>query len=338
VQIRDIVVIGGSAGALGVLRTLVSGLPPGFPGAIFVVLHTSPDNPGVLPVVLSKVGPLPAQNAEDGSPIRPGRIYVAPPDHHLLVYPGRVRVTRGPRESRFRPAVDPLFRTAAAAYGSRVIGVILSGGQDDGVLGLTHIKRRGGIAIVQEPAEADAPSMPMSAIRQVEIDHVLRAEDMAAIVGGLVRAPIEEERVTASDEPPPDPAEEGVQGLRGRSPGPPSPFTCPECGGALWELRDGELVRFSCHVGHAFSADSLVAAQVDGLETALWTALRALEENAALRRRMAEHARGRGMIAIAESYEQHAIESEARADVVRRALVVDAPEPTLEAPATKTRG
>jgi two-component system chemotaxis response regulator CheB len=328
---RDIIVIGGSAGALASLRKILRGLPADFPAALFVVIHIAPDSPSVLANVLSRAGPLPAQAARDGEPIMPRRVYVAPPDHHLLLNRGRVQVSRGPRENRFRPAVDPLFRTAAATYGARVIGIILSGGQDDGVLGLAQIKRRGGIAIVQDPAEAEASGMPESAIRQVDVDHVLRADDMSAVIGGLVRLP-DEASVMTRNQPMPinlsenghDAAEAGTDALRsGMLPGPPSPFRCPECGGALWELQDGELVRFQCHVGHGFNGESLVAAQSDELEGALWTALRALKESAALRRRMAAHARARGMAAIAEAYEEQAQESEVRAQVIRGTLVGD---------------
>jgi two-component system chemotaxis response regulator CheB len=334
VQTHDIVVIGGSAGALRPVQNILRRLPAGLPAAVFLVIHTPPDSSGVLPAVLSKWGTLPAQNASDGEQIRAGRVYVAPPDHHLLVHRGHMSVTRGPRENRFRPAVDPLFRTAAAAYGPRVIGVILSGGQDDGAAGLAHIKRGGGVAIAQDPGDADAPSMPDSAIRQVDVDHVLSAENIAAVIAGLVQTPVEEAAMSANDEPR-DPAETGTNALHtGSLPGPPSGFVCPECGGALWEVRDGELVRFQCHVGHGFSADSLLAAHSDGLDMALWTALRALEESAALRRRMADHARKRGMSAIAEAYEEHALDSEARAQIIRRVLVSGkpgrVPEPLTE--------
>jgi two-component system chemotaxis response regulator CheB len=320
---QDIVVIGGSAGALPAVQKFLRRLPVGFPAAVFIVIHTSPDSPGVLPSILAKATPLPVANATDGALIRVSQVYVAPPDRHLLVKRGHIRVTRGPRENRFRPAVDPLFRTAALAYGSRVIGIILSGGQDDGVLGLSYIKRSGGTTIAQDPNEAESPSMPESAIRQLEIDHVLRADDMAAVVSGLVGPGVDEATMTQhSDADKRDPAEEGTDALdSGALPGPPSPFTCPDCGGVLWELRDGEVVRFQCHVGHGFNGDSLVAAQSENLEAALWTALRALEESSALRRRMAIHARQRGMSAIAESYEEHAHESEVRADLVRRVLV-----------------
>jgi two-component system chemotaxis response regulator CheB len=324
VQPRDIIVIGGSVGALTAVTKILRALPARLPAGIFVVIHTAPDAPGLLDKILTKAGPLPATYAVDGEPIRRGHVYVAPPDHHLLIKNGHVRVARGPREHRFRPAVDPLFRTAAAVYGARVVGIILSGGQDDGVLGLAHIEMGGGVTIAQDPDDADAPSMPEHAIREIPIDHVLRADDIAAVVCGLVGAGTKEALVTENIQPPRDSAEEGTDALESADRlAPPSPFTCPDCGGALWEIKEGELIRYQCHVGHRFSGDSLIDAQSDGLETALWTALRALEESSALRRRMAKHARTRGMSAIADAYDEHANDSEARAKVVRRMLVTE---------------
>jgi len=321
---QNIVVIGGSAGALGSLVKIVRSLPAGFPAAVLVVIHTAPDNAGYLAKILGQNGKLPAVTAVDGLPIQIGRVYVAPPDHHLLVNDGRLRVTRGPREHGFRPAVDPLFRTASASYGSRVIAVILSGGGDDGVLGLSIVKRGGGVVIVQDPHEADSPSMPARAIEQVTVDHTLPADDMAAIISGLVRQTGDEHLEPARVHPP-DSAEVGTDALdTGSLPGPPTPFTCPQCGGALWERQHGDFVRYECHVGHAFSPDSLAAGQAEDVEQALWTALRALEESSTLRRRMAEHARDRGMTAIADAYEEHAQDSEDRADLLRRVITAPA--------------
>src|SRR5215210_6092081 len=170
---RDIVVVGTSAGGVEALRVLVGGLPADFAGSVFVVMHTAPDSPGVLAQILDRSGPLPAANASNRERIRPGRIYVAPPDSHLLLEPGVVRVTHGPKENRFRPAIDPLFRSAAQTYGPQAIGVILTGGLDDGTAGLWAIKRLGGTALVQDPEEALVDSMPRSALRHVEVDYCL---------------------------------------------------------------------------------------------------------------------------------------------------------------------
>lgn len=329
---HKIVVIGGSAGALKSLIKILRELPEGFPAAIFVVIHTAPMNRGFLSAILQRNGKLTAETADDGTAIRAGHIYVAPPDHHLLIKNGCMKVTRGPRENGFRPALDPLFRTAAVGYGANVIAVILSGGGDDGVLGLAEVKRYGGVVIAQDPDDAESPSMPEHAIDQIEVDHVLPADDMAAVISGLVRKWTEDEPEVMSDQHP-DTAEAGSDALdTGELPGPPTPFRCPECGGALWEIRDGQLFKYQCHVGHTYGSDSLAAAQADEVEQALWTALRALEESSALRRRMALHARERGMTAIADSYDDHAEESEARARLLRRTILSE-PIP-VKAPAS----
>jgi two-component system chemotaxis response regulator CheB len=322
-----IIVIGGSSGALEAVRTIVAGLPSDLSAAIFVAIHISPDAAGGTDRVLSKVARMPARYPEDHESIQASHIYIAPPDRHLLIDSGRIRLTRGPRENGFRPAVDPLFRTAAAGFGARVIGVILSGGRDDGSAGLEAIKAAGGTAIVQEPAEAVVPSMPSSAIRRLRVDHVLSANDMAALLTRLVskrtrgktrgKAPV---KARAGK----DVAEVGAHDIHHADRmGPPSPFTCPDCGGVLWQSNDKDPL-FHCHVGHRYSMDSLELLQTDNLEQAMWTAVRALEESSELRRRMAKRARDRGMTAIGAGYEEQALESEQRATLIRSVLIPDA--------------
>lgn len=181
----NIVVVGASAGGVDALRTLVAGLSPEFPLPVCVVVHVSPDSPGLLGEILDRSGPLRAKNACEFQRLRPRCIYVAPPDHHLMVEPGVVRLTRGPRENRFRPAIDPLFRSAAQVYGPAAIGVVLSGDLDDGTAGLWAIKQLGGIAIVQDPGEALFPSMPQSALQYVNVDHCVRLSDMASVLNRL---------------------------------------------------------------------------------------------------------------------------------------------------------
>src|SRR5215210_3284548 len=189
---RNIVVIGTSAGGVEALRALVTGLPADFAGSVFVVMHTAPDSPGVLAQILDRSGPLPAANAENRTRIRPGRIYVAPPDRHLLLEPGLMLTTRGPKENRFRPAVDPLFRSAAQTYGPRVVGVVMTGGLDDGTSGLWAVKRLGGTAVVQDPDEAFMPSMPLSALGQVEVDYTLPVAEIAPLLARLARTSVAE--------------------------------------------------------------------------------------------------------------------------------------------------
>jgi two-component system chemotaxis response regulator CheB len=184
---KDIVVIGASAGGMGALETLVAGLPTDLPAALFVVWHLAPGVKSVLPTVLNRAGPLPAANPKDGDAIRPGRIHVAPNDHHMLLERGYIRIAKGPKENRFRPAVDPLFRSAAYIYGSRVIGIVLSGALDDGTAGLWAIKLRGGTAIVQDPADAMHRSMPLSALENVEVDYKVPVAEIGALLGRLAR-------------------------------------------------------------------------------------------------------------------------------------------------------
>jgi two-component system chemotaxis response regulator CheB len=320
---RDIIVIGASAGGLEALKQVVKGLNSDLDAAVFVVIHTGAGSAGILPEILERAGPWPAGYPADGESIISQRIYVAPPDYHLLIARDIVRITKGPKENGFRPAVDPLFRTAAEGYGPRVIGIILSGGQSDGTVGLAQIKDAGGLTVVQNPEDALVPAMPENAIRYVDVDHVVNAADIPALI--LSQRVDAVKKPTPTRRSKPDSAEVGTDRLHSAAgpPGEPSAFVCPECGGPLWELNERGLLRFRCHVGHAYTGESLVEAQAVALEQALWTALRSLEEGAELRQRMARHAREHRMFAIAKGYSDQAREMEERAAVVRRALVVD---------------
>lgn len=336
---RDTIVIGASAGGVQALMELLRGLPADLPAAVFVVVHTSPASPGVLPQLLQRAGKLTASHARDGEPVRPGHVFVAPPDHHMLIKSegksATLCVVRGPKENGFRPAVDPLFRTAARIAGPRTIGVVLSGGLDDGTEGLALIKEYGGIVVVQDPDEAPFPSMPASAIAHVDVDHIVTIAAMSTLLMRLTQKPLSEgaDPMSPSEGKEPDVAESGDASLvTGDLPGAPSAFTCPECGGALWELHSGRLLKYRCHIGHAYSAESLVSEQARNLEASLWTALRALEENAALRRRMAERARDGKLPAMADEYARLAQDAEARAAQIRQTLMTDTPE--KHAPAT----
>lgn len=322
-QGRDIVVVGTSAGGVEALRVLVSGLPRDFPGSVFVVMHTAPDSPGVLAQILDRWGPLPVRNAENRVRIRPGHVYVAPPDRHLLLEPGLMRVTHGPKENRFRPAVDPLFRSAAQTYGPRAVGVILTGGLDDGVSGLWAIKRLGGLAVVQDPEEAFIPSMPLSAIRQVEVDYTLPLAEIAPLLARLASKSVAEQG--GYEVPDELNIEVGIaKEDRTRDTdifklGEPSVFTCPECHGTLLQLKENGRTRFRCHTGHAFSADSLLAEVTESVEASLWTSIRAIDESAMLMRHMAEHLR-QADAGTAEQFRRRAEEAERRSEVVRSAV------------------
>ena len=321
---HDIVVVGASAGGVEALAELAASLPSDLSAAVFVVLHLPATGISALPEILHRHGPLPAAPVKDGEPIQPGRIYVAPPDHHVLLRTGHVHLSRGPREHGHRPAIDPLFRSAAREYSTRVIGLVLSGALDDGTAGLLAIKSRGGIAVVQDPADALYPGMPSNALEHVPVDHVLPAASVGELLARLI---------ADSAEPPSEPAPTGMQvevemegfsleAFEGNHPGRPSGFSCPDCNGVLWQIRDGGgLERFRCRVGHAWSPESLLTQQSEALEAALWVALRSLEERAALARRLAEPARNRGHSITATRFEEQAAEAQQAARLVRDLLL-----------------
>jgi two-component system, chemotaxis family, protein-glutamate methylesterase/glutaminase len=320
---RDIVVVGASAGGVEALIGLVGPLPADLPASLFVVLHLPSTGGSALPDILTRHGPLPASHAKDGEPIEQRRIYVAPPDHHLLLRAGHVHLARGPHENGHRPAVDPLFRSAAREYATRVAGVVLSGTLDDGTAGLLAIKSRGGVAIVQHPEEALYPGMPNNAIEHVEVDHVLPAAGIAGTLARLAREPVPEPADPVAAELKAEVELEGfsMEAIGGGNPGRASGFSCPDCNGVLWEIQDGGLVRFRCRVGHAWSPESLLTQQSEALEGALWVALRALEERAAMAIRLAEPARRRGHMITATRFGEQAQEARQAAGLVRRLLL-----------------
>lgn len=290
---RDIVVIGASAGGVEALITLFSGLPLELPAAVFVVLHVMPGGTSVLPRILARAGSLPVSAAVNGEPIERGRAYVAPPDHHMLLLDGEVRLTSGPRENGHRPAVDPLFRSAARAHGRKVIGAVLSGALDDGTTGLRMISDAGGIALVQDPASALYSSMPGAALNHTPAARAVPIEELADAICQTIGEPLFEEvdhererLVTAVPMDEPDRSDDNPRM------GELSAITCPECGGSLWEHDEEGLLRFKCHVGHAYSPDSLEVSQAQALEGALWAAMRSLEERAELFRHLARRTGG----------------------------------------------
>jgi two-component system chemotaxis response regulator CheB len=322
VATHDIVVIGASAGGVEAISALVRQLPRELHAAIFVVLHLSRGR-SVLPEILSRASRLPATHAADGEEIRYGRIYVAPPDRHMTLAGARVRVLHGPTENGVRPAIDPLFRSAAREFGSRVIGVVLTGSLDDGTAGLAAVKEAGGIAVVQDPEEAFAPSMPRSAIEHVRVDHVLPLQEIAILLAALTEERTDATRPASSPHLralETDLADPQLAVRESDRPGRVSVFTCPECHGSLWETDDEGILRFRCRVGHAYSQDSMLAAQTDSVDRALWAALRSLEERAALTRRMAQRAEARQQSFVARAFAARARTAQDHAEVVRSLL------------------
>ncbi|MFL5619661.1 MAG: chemotaxis protein CheB [Gemmatimonadaceae bacterium] len=338
---KDIIVVGGSAGGVEALKSLVEGLPADLHAAVLAVIHIPPTSPGRLPEILQRRANVRVTWAIDDELLVPGHVYVAPPDRHLVVEDSHVRLTRAPRENHTRPAIDPLFRSAALTYGPRVIGVVLSGRLDDGTAGLWAVKERGGTTVVQDPGDAAQPDMPRNALEHTVADHVVPCAQLGPLLTRLVA-----ERVQHSDAPV-SPAlalevkiameanalRNGVMSL-----GPTTPYTCPDCHGVLVRVDQGGIPRFRCHTGHAYALDSLLAAITESVESALWNALRSVEESILLLREAAVRERGakkgaengarkgagngsNGDGAIDPRFAQKMREAQARAELVREAVL-----------------
>jgi two-component system chemotaxis response regulator CheB len=322
-QTKDIIVIGASAGGVEALRRLCAKFPADLPAAVLVVQHLSPSARSVLPQLLARVGPLPATSPRDGERIEKGRIYVAGPDHHLLLRSGHMLVRRGPYENRTRPAVNALFRSAAIAYGARVIGVVLTGLLDDGTDGLIAIKAVGGTSVVQDPKDAEWPSMPRNALKRDHVDHAVALDQMGALLSRLSReeagpstpAPEDymvEDRIAAQD------FASIEQGLE--TPGRASPISCPDCGGVLNQIDADKEIRFRCQVGHAFTPLGLAAAQSDELERALGVAVRTHRDRLRLYQQMKVSASDRGLSHAKARWETASVEAEHFVAVLENAM------------------
>ncbi|MEV6907825.1 chemotaxis protein CheB [Amycolatopsis sp. NPDC051071] len=319
---RDVVVVGASAGGVEALRALARSLPPDFPAAVLVVMHLAPGLSSALPRILARAGPLDAVSAEHGAPLTAGTLHVAPPDHHLLIEDGAVLLSRGPTESGHRPAIDATFRSAALSVGPRAIGVVLSGVLDDGAAGLRSIADRGGLAVVQDPADALYPGMPENALARVPTEHVHPVDMLGKVLDKLVRTPVDnlpippassalllEERIAR------DGVRLGAVTVGGSTP--PAGYRCPDCQGSLLEVgpADG---RYRCRIGHGWTDEALFSAQDAELERALWTALRSLDERVSLAERMLRRATTGGMT---RRYENAVRESSAAAETLRKFLL-----------------
>lgn len=300
---HDIIAMVASSGGVGALCEVTAALPADLPAAVFVVVHVDAAGPHLLPDILARAGPLTATAARHGEAIEQGRIYVAPPDFHLVVDGARMHLKRAPRENRARPAADPLFRSAARAFGPRVVGVVLTGTLDDGSAGLLAIKARGGVAVVQDPADALFPEMPRSALQRVAVDHCVPLRDLPDLLVRLARTPPQQPAAALPEELAPA----------------PSGLSCPKCHGVLFEHdHEAGVASFVCRIGHAFGPASLLAEQSDELEAALWGAVRALEESAVMERRIAHKLSSAG---LAQRHEDSAAAKEEQARLLREMIL-----------------
>jgi two-component system, chemotaxis family, protein-glutamate methylesterase/glutaminase len=323
---RDIIVVGASAGGVEALQQLCAGFPSDLQASVLIVIHTSSNAGGLLPRILTRAGPLPAKHPRNGERIQKGHIYVAPPDLHMVVERGRLLTVRGPRENKHRPAIDPTFRSAALHYGPRVIGVVCTGLLDDGTSGLMVIHAQGGLAVVQDPATATFPSMPRNAIERVPDALVVPLSELPARLAELTMEQVPDQSVPERQDSPlvseVQFAELDMSEIdKDVHSGKPSPFACPECGGVLWEIEQQGLLRFRCRVGHAYTEQHLRTEHRHHIETALWSALRALEESASLYRRLAERAEGSRLLQASRQYKERATTAQGNAHTLREFLV-----------------
>lgn len=319
---RDLVVVGASAGGIEALSGLVAGLSGDLPASVLIVQHLAEESPGVVASMLQRHTPLAVAMAEDGMPLERGRVYVAPPNRHMLALPNRVSVVFGPRENRSRPAIDPLFRTAAVNHGSRVIGLILTGMLADGASGLHAVARCGGVALVQSPGDARFPEMPQRALDRVPNAIQCPLSELPALIDRLTREPTgpsltvpESLRIEANLTERAMPDEDW-----NRVPGTPTRFTCPECNGALQSIEENGVSRYRCRVGHAYSGPDLLSEKTGALEDSLWVALQTLEERIEMLRTLARDDRGRGWAQAAAAFDRRAEETEQHALVIRDTL------------------
>ena len=314
-----LVVIGASAGGMQALTKLVAQFPKNFPAPVFIVNHMSAASPGeVLVRALNKSGSLVCEHARDGQAFTSGHIYMAPSDQHIMIVKGKILVTKGARENRSRPAIDTLFRSSAVAYGNRVIGIVLTGYLDDGTSGMMAIKRCGGVCIAQDPSDAAYPGMPQSVIANVGVDHCLPIAKMGALLSRLVL-----EKLPKRTKTPKDLVIEAKIAQRVLSDlpsvealGEQVPFNCPDCGGVLWEIAHGKLLRYRCHTGHAFTSSVLLAQQTAKIEETLWVALRMFEERQNL---LVTMSKGRGSKPLSSAF-QRAKDSQIHIDRIRAML------------------
>lgn len=298
------------------MLTVAGAFDADFSGSIFIVSHIGA-NHTQLPELLSSAGPLPAKHPENGEAIRSGTVYVAPPDRHMMVDAGHIRLSRGPRQHFTRPAIDPLFRSAALEYGPRVIGVLLSGSGRDGTAGLDAVRRAGGRTIVHDPSSTLYPDMPLAAVELVKVDHIASHEEMPDLL----------RRLSTETTGVPAPVEETSSEMEERER--PIALTCPECGGSLREDSSNGMKQYRCHIGHRLAPEEVLSGQLEAVDHAIEVAIRVLNERVELCRHMAENARSAGRRMGADHWRRLQKDAEGELAVLQRFIKR---EPILPAP------
>jgi two-component system chemotaxis response regulator CheB len=328
-----VIALGASLGGIDLLQRLLAHFDASLPAAVLIVLHVSPNRRSHLSQILEATSVLPVTQAIQGERLQTGHVYVAPPDYHMLVRDGRIELDRGARENRMRPAIDPLFRTAARAYGRNLAAVVLSGMQGDGTVGLMAVKAQGGLTIVQDPEESLYRSMPDRAIRYADIDHVAPLREIAALLIAFAHErAASAQQSTGQGAGAPDPHAERTHAdmreqTEGKRTGEVSVYACPDCGGALWELDDGGALSYACHVGHAYSPETLLLLKSEAVETALWSAVRTMVERVTIVRQLARRLRESGTEDEATLLEEQANAEEHDIRIIRNFIVQAAPDP-----------
>ena len=356
-----VIVIGGSAGSIEVLRQILADLPADLPAAVFVVVHLSPAGNVAFASVLNHASNMPTTFATNGERIRPGHIYAAPPDYHMLVRAGHIELSHGPRENHTRPAIDPTFRSAARAYGSKVTGVVLSGTLGDGSIGMAVVKAYGGKAVVQDPEDAVFDSMPRTAIQRTgRVDYIVPSLEIGPILvqltkellegparrRALVQQDHEQRRRDMSSPLDIDSSDPGsrpevinadfAEQEKDQRANELTLYTCPDCGGSLWQLDEGELSQFRCHVGHTWSPEVMMVQKSEQLEAALWSVVRLLVEKTTMSRQMATRLRAAGASQHADRIDEQAQVEEQYMKIIREQMLEAVPDVNAQIDALET--
>ncbi len=329
---ENIVVIGASAGGVATISNLLNQLPHDLPAAILVVIHLSPQSPGLLPEIMQKHSKLKVIDPKDGDCIRSSHVYIAPPNKHMVIHRDRkIQLIVGPRINRSRPAIDPLFRSAALTYGNSVIGIILSGLLDDGILGLHTVKNYGGTTIVQDPNEAPYPDMPLNALQKVNIDYCLTVKEIAPTIIQIISNPHPTEQIQTSTDSIDNKTTQAEAAIDENlihsveelgKVGSPSFYTCPDCHGTLWEVSNNHVLHFRCRVGHVYGTEDLAVSLSENVENALWAALRTLEESANISQKLAEkNSQNPVTVKIAKRFKEREIETRRHAAIIKKILL-----------------